>query len=86
MGWLRVVGFLKFKDSFAKEPYERDEILPKETYNLKEPTNRSHPISHAVFRIATVRTHMSDVYIYIGIYIMSNIAPSELLRTQSFVK
>jgi len=27
MGWLRLVGSLKVKVSFAKEPYERDDIL-----------------------------------------------------------
>jgi len=44
MGWLRLVGSLKLQVSFAKEPYDRDDILQKETYNSKEPTNRSHPI------------------------------------------
>ena len=29
MGWLRLVGSLKLYDSFAKEPYERDDILQK---------------------------------------------------------
>jgi len=29
MGWLRLVGSLKLQVSFAKEPYERDDILQK---------------------------------------------------------
>ena len=29
MGWLHVVGSLKLYISFAKEPYERDDILQK---------------------------------------------------------
>ena len=29
MGWLRLVGSLKLKVSFAKEPYKRDDILQK---------------------------------------------------------
>jgi len=29
MGWLRLVGSLKWKVSFAKEPYKRDYILQK---------------------------------------------------------
>ena len=29
MGWLRLVGSLKLHVSFAKEPYERDDILQK---------------------------------------------------------
>ena len=43
MGCLRLVGSLKVKVFFAKEPYKTDDILPKETYNFKEPTNHSHP-------------------------------------------
>jgi len=30
--WLRLVGSLKFKVSFAKEPYKRDLYPAKETY------------------------------------------------------
>jgi len=44
MGWLRLVGFSKSLVSFAKEPNKKDNILQK-SYNLKEPTNCSHPIS-----------------------------------------
>ena len=44
MGWLRLVGSFKSWVCFAKEPYKRDDILQKRTYNFKEPTNRSHPI------------------------------------------
>ena len=29
MGWLRLVGSIKLQVSFAKEPYKRDNILPK---------------------------------------------------------
>jgi len=29
MGWLRLVGSLKLQVSFAKEPYNRDDILQK---------------------------------------------------------
>jgi len=44
VGWLRLVGSIKLQVFFAKEPYKRDDILQKESYNFKEPTNRSHPI------------------------------------------
>ena len=44
MGWLRLVGSIKVKVFSAKEPYKRD-YSAKETYNLIDPTNRSHPIS-----------------------------------------
>ena len=40
----RLVGALKLQVSFTKEPYNRDLYSAKETYNLKEPTNCSHPI------------------------------------------
>jgi len=44
MGWLRSVGSLKLYVSFAKEPYQRDDILQK-TCNFIDPTNRSYRIS-----------------------------------------
>ena len=40
--WLRLVGSFKLQVSFAKEPYKRDCILQRQTYNFKEPTKRSH--------------------------------------------
>jgi len=43
MGWLRLVGSFKLYVSFAEYGLF-DSALPKETYNFKEPTNRSHPI------------------------------------------
>ena len=39
-GWLRLVGSLKLYVSFEKETYKRD-YSEKETYDFKEPTNRS---------------------------------------------
>jgi len=44
MGWLRLVGSLQLQVSFAKEPYKLDLYSAKETYELKEPTDRSHSI------------------------------------------
>jgi len=44
MGWLWLVGSIKLQVSFAKEPCKRD-YSTKETCNLIEPTNRSHPIA-----------------------------------------
>jgi len=35
MGWQHVVGSLIFLVSFAKEPYERDDILQKRLENLR---------------------------------------------------
>ena len=35
MGWLRLVGFLKFLVSFAKEPYKKDDILQKRPIILR---------------------------------------------------
>ena len=45
MGWLRLVGSIKLQVSFAKEPWKKRQYSAKETYNLIDPTNRSHPIS-----------------------------------------
>jgi len=44
MGWLQLVGSVKLQVSFAKEPCKRDEYSAKETYNLKQLTNRRHLI------------------------------------------
>jgi len=35
MGWLRLVGSLKLQVYFAKEPYKRDDILPKRPIILR---------------------------------------------------
>jgi len=45
MGWLRFVGSLKLYVSFAKDPYTTRLSSAKETYNLKEPTNRSYGVA-----------------------------------------
>jgi len=57
-----------FKGSFAKE-----------TYNFKEPTNRSHPIW---LSRETTLEHMSNQHIYIYIYIFSNRESHLSLYTQ----
>ena len=49
--WLRLVGSLQLQVSFAKEPYKRNKILQKKTYNFKEPTLRRHPIECQVCRL-----------------------------------
>jgi len=35
MGWLRLVGSLKLQVTFAKEPYERDDILQQRPVILR---------------------------------------------------
>ena len=54
MGWLRhiwntIIGI------FCKRALQKRRYSAKETYNLKEPTNRSHPIFGSLF------THMNEV-------------------------
>jgi len=44
MGWLRLVGSLKLQVSFAEYHLFYRALFAKETYDFKEPTNRSHPI------------------------------------------
>jgi len=49
MGWLRLVGSLKSQVSFAEYRLFFKGSFAKETYNFKEPTNRSHPIRRKLF-------------------------------------
>ena len=60
MGCLRLVDSLTLQVSFAKEPYEKRLHSAKETYEFKEPTNRSHPIGHT-------QTH-TDIHRYTQIH------------------
>jgi len=52
MGWLRVVGSLEIQISFAKEPYERDDILQKRRMILRSllivATQYSYIVSHSI--------------------------------------
>jgi len=42
MRWLRLVGSLKTQVSFAKQPYKRDDILPKRPIILRSLRTQSH--------------------------------------------
>jgi len=69
MGWLQLVGSLKLYVSFAKEPYKNRRYSAKETYNLKEPTNRIHPITRlqgtVSLKVAHMCMHMCiDAHVY----------------------
>ena len=61
-GWLPLVGSLKLYVSFAKEPYRNRRYSAKETYNFKEPTNRSHPIPVSLHKLIQT-IHMKDARI-----------------------
>jgi len=57
MGWLRIVGSLRIKVSFAKEPYKRDYILQKRPI-----------ISRSLLIVATPYAHMyTPTYEHVGI-------------------
>ena len=43
MGWLRLVGSLKWQVSFAKEPYKRDDILQKRPIILRSLLAKATP-------------------------------------------
>jgi len=84
MGWLQLVDSLKLQVSFAKEPYIRDGILAysaEETYNFKEPTNRSQPSSRLMTCVAhkekqsTVTQHGSPpkTCVYVLMYSKSQV-------------
>jgi len=48
MGWLRLVGSLKWQVSFAKEPYKRDDILQKRPMILRSLLIIATPYLHSV--------------------------------------
>jgi len=48
MGWLRLVGSIKLQVSFAKYSLFYRGLLQKETYDLIDPTNISHPVCTCV--------------------------------------
>jgi len=62
-GVASISRLLNSEVSFAREPYEREYILQKETWNFKEPTDRSQPISligiSATRPASTVALHSS---------------------------
>jgi len=70
MGWLRLVGPFKSHVSFAKEPYKRDLYSAKETYNLEEPANHSHPICGFMY----IHVYMC---MNIQIYVTTNSEPRQ---------
>ena len=68
MGWLRLVGSLKITGPFLKRALQTRRYSAKETYNFKEPANRSHPIGVQLISAA----HCQGIPIYnICIYIRS---------------
>jgi len=82
MGWLRLVGSLKLQVFFAKEPYKRDWILPKETYNFKESTNRSHPICINPYIRTNILTYThTNMKINICMYVCTYIPNCQCSRT-----
>jgi len=66
MGWLRLVGSIKWKVSFAECRSLLYGSFAKETYNFKEPTNRGHPI--AAGAEGAVNIHSICVY-YVCVWI-----------------
>jgi len=75
MGWLRLVGSLKLWSLLQKSPIKRL-YSAKETYNFKEPTNRSHPIPSWCVYIDTSRIHSHT-------FIIHSHKPPYILRTYS---
>jgi len=70
MGWLPLVGSLKLQVSFAKKPYKRAYNSAKETYNFKEPTNRSHPTAALrAVALRCTRVGADETYLYVCCYV-----------------
>jgi len=67
MGWLLVVGSLKLQVSFAKEPYERDDILQKRPVILRSllivatpySETRSYMLLHEDASYTRTKSHFS---------------------------
>ena len=53
MGWLRLVGSLKFQISFAKEPCKRDDILQKKPMILRSLLIVATPYTHTFIQTNT---------------------------------
>jgi len=92
MGWLRVVGSFKLWVSFAENRLfyraflQKRRIISrsllkgffaKETYNFKEPTNRSHPILHRA-HVHTCRFSRGAFAMVLGLFasVTSELGPS----------
>ena len=54
--WLRCVGSLILYDFFDKKVLQKGAILPKELYNIRDPTLLRHTVSLKVTRVDEIRT------------------------------
>ena len=63
MGWLPLVGSSKITGLFCKRALQKRRYSAKETYNFKEPTNRSHPI----IQTEENQSHIHDLLVMIMI-------------------
>ena len=60
---------LKSIGLFCKRALQKRPIFSKETYNFKEPTNRSHPISYNIRRYVDMRRVVVSVDMSTMMYI-----------------
>ena len=80
IGWLWLVGLIKLQVSFAKISLYKRRYSAKETYNLIDPTDHSHPIIQYASRILIhIFIH---TYIYIHIHICTYIIRFFSLKTE----
>jgi len=61
MGWLQLVGSIKLKVSFVKEPYKRDDILQKRPIILSSLLIVATPYEYT----SLLNMYISPMYIYI---------------------
>jgi len=62
MTWLTISRLLKIIGLFCKRALQKKWYSAKETYNFKEPTNRSHPIYDMTSVMHSV--HLCDISLY----------------------
>ena len=66
-GVAMISTLLKIIDLFCKRALQKRLYSAKETYNFKEPTNRSHPISPFRYLLITVNSHPRGRLFFRGI-------------------
>jgi len=68
MGWLRLVGFLKVKVFFAKEPHKRDDILQKRPIILRSLLIIATPYASILFDIYKCMLWFKLFIIFVCVY------------------
>jgi len=83
IGWLRLVGSLKLKVSFAKEPYERDDILQNRLEILRSLLIVATPYHMTLLLALNFRAPLLFQNLYVSNIHMKHVAQWNVVRTNS---